>query len=84
MEEGLKPNPDPLELNIEYFIHRRAAKCAENICFMFAVERTANIKDNPLQMQEMIWAYVFYFLSSQQKVKRKIPLRSLRLERSGR
>ena len=29
-------------------------------------------------------ACFFNFLASQQKVKRKIPLRSLRLERSGR
>jgi hypothetical protein len=29
-------------------------------------------------------ANVFNFLASQQKVKRKVPLRSLRLERSGR
>ena len=28
-------------------IHRRAAKCAETICFMLAVERTASIKDSP-------------------------------------
>jgi hypothetical protein len=26
-------------IDILYFIHRRAAECAEDICFMFAVER---------------------------------------------
>ncbi len=31
---------------ILFFIHRRGAKYAENIGFMFAVERTSNIKDN--------------------------------------
>ena len=66
-------------------IHRRAAKYAENIHFMFAVERTANIKGNPpkrgksyrrdaLKIERQTIArraYVFNFLTSQQKVKRK-------------
>jgi 3-oxoacyl-[acyl-carrier protein] reductase len=30
-----------------FYIHRKVAKCAEKGYFVFAVERTANIKDNP-------------------------------------
>jgi hypothetical protein len=33
------------------FIHRKVAKCAEKSYFMFAVERTANIKDNAYRMK---------------------------------
>jgi hypothetical protein len=39
--------------DINIIIHGSVAKFAENSCFMFAVERTANIKNNPLQVQEI-------------------------------
>jgi hypothetical protein len=41
---------------ILFFIHRRGAKYAENIGFMFAVERTVNIKDNLPQTQEITYS----------------------------
>jgi hypothetical protein len=45
-----------LSINTQTHIHRRGAKSAEEICFMFAVDppkyrrtgRAANIKDDPL------------------------------------
>ena len=81
-----------LLLRFIFFIHRKVAKRAEKSHFMFAVERTANIKDNSPQIKEKSisiieskWATTplpeglvfFNFLASQQKVKTKIPLRSL-------
>jgi hypothetical protein len=62
------------------------------------MQATANIKDNLLLTKKLPMcdpvkipiktnarrACVFNFLASQQKVKKEVPLRSLRLERSGR
>jgi hypothetical protein len=43
-------------MNIEEIpFHRIDAKYAENICFMFAVEKTANIKGNSPQSQEIAY-----------------------------
>jgi len=42
-------------IKTQNLIHRRGAKSAEDICFMFAAERTANIKDNPPKVQEIAY-----------------------------
>ena len=71
-------------MNNRGLFHRRGAKAAEIIFIMFAVERTANIKDNLPRMLYLIYvheiklarkhisrrAVVYHFLASHQKVKR--------------
>ena len=42
-------------MKTQNFIHRKGAKSAEDIRFMFAAERTANIKDDPIKVHEIVY-----------------------------